>query len=194
MSYVDYLSDGASKGSHQLAHGSDGRLNVTSRVDERIYYISRDNSEAFTMVFDDANATAADYVAYLKNTNAVGKHMVIHSIGVNCEAASSSFKLSVVTGTQSGGAAVTPTCLNRAAPKAAAATAAAPADSNSTPMTSLVEAFVLDHVGITGAYGHAEFRIQDSIRLAQDEAIAIELESAAAADVRCFGVVFFYFE
>ncbi len=192
MSFISFLND--KLGFHETVHGSDGRFNVSARTDERIYYVSRDKSQAYTMVFDDASATAGDFVAYLKNTDTTGKQLVIHSIGINSEAATSIFELIVVTGTQSGGATVTPTCLNRAAPKSAAASAAAPVNSNSTPMTGFTEVADLDHAGIGVSFGHEEFRIQDSIRLGQDVAVVIKLDAAAAVDKRAWGVIFFYFE
>lgn len=192
MSLVDLFND--KDGKREVAHGSDGRLNVSSRSDERIYYISRDTSQAYTLTFDDANATAADYVCYLRNTDATGKHLVIHSIGINCEDTTSKIDVVTVTGTQVGGATLTPGCLNRAAPQTASAQAAGPADSSSTPMTGLTTDIELDHVGIPNAFGHEEFRIQDSIRLGQDNAIAIQLGTSANANIRIWGVIFFYFE
>ena len=182
-------------GAFEEARGSDSRLNVSSRTDGRMYYNSRDSSEAYSLVFDDANATAGDYVLYLKNTKTDGEHLVVHAAGLNCEAASSSFKLSLVTGTAAGGTVATPVNLNQAGvSRSATAVAMTTADSNSSPMTGLSESAVLDHAGIGSAYGHEEFRIGDTIRLGQDQAVAIELEYAAAADVRAFGVLFFYFE
>ncbi len=192
MGLLDFFND--KTGFREVMHGSDGRGNVDSRSAERIYHNSRIQSEAYTLVFDDANATAGDFVAYLKNTDANGRHLVVHSIGVNCEAATSKLDLLVVTGTQVGGAVLTPGCLNRAAPKSAAVLAAGPADSNSTPMTGLTDGVELDHASIPSAWGHEEFRISDGIRLGQDVAIAIKLGVAAAIDVRTFGVIFFYFE
>ena len=52
----------------------------------------------------------------------------------------------------------------------------------------------IDLVGISGAFGHAEMRIGDELRLNQGQAVAIELEAAASADVRAFGIIFFLFE
>ena len=43
-----------------------------------------------------------------------------------------------------------------------------------------------------GAYGHEEFRLDDTIRLGQNDAIAIEYEAGTTGDVA--GVVFMYFE
>ncbi len=192
MGRIEFTSDAT--GGREETQGSDGRLNVSSRADGRGYYNSRDESQSYSLVFDDANATAADYVVYLKN-NSSTKHLVIRSVGINCEAATSSFKLSVVTGTGGGGVGVTSTNLNQGGiAHSADVTALATVDSNSTPMSGLTEDKVIDHASIPSAYGHEEFRLQDQVRLGQDQAIAIELEYAAAADVRCFGVIFFYLE
>lgn len=193
MARLQHISDRT--GSVEEVQGSDGRQNVSSRADGRRYYNSRDESESYSIVFDDANASAGDYVLYIKNDKSDGKHLVVSAVGLNCEAASSSFKLSVVTGVASGGIAVTPTNLNQGGvAKSATVTALATTDSNSTPMAGLTESKVIDHAGISSAYGHEEFRLADTLRLGQDQAIAIELEYSAAADVRCFGVVFCYFE
>ena len=179
----------------QIVKGSDGRLNVSSRSDGRRYYNARDESEAYSLVFDDANASAGDYVVYIKNAKTDGKHLVVSGVGMNCEAASASFKLSMVTGTPVGGTTATPVNLNQAGvARSATVDAQTITDSSATPFTGLTEDKVVDHVASTGAYGHAEFRLQDTLRIGQDQAIAIELEYSAAADVRCFGVIFFYFE
>lgn len=182
-------------GALEKVKGSDNRQNVSSRQASRRSYNSRDQSETYSLVFDDANATAGDYVVYLQNKKTDGKTLVVSSIGVNCEAASSSFKLSVVTGTAGGGTEATPSNMNQAdKAKSATVNALTTADSSVTPMSGLTEDKLIDHAGISGVYGHEEFRLDDTLRIGQDQAIAIELEYAAAADVRAFGVIFFYFE
>lgn len=188
---IEYIND--ENGSLQEAHGSDGRLNVSSRSDERIYYNSRDKSQAYSLVFDDAACTAADFNVVLTNNTTDGKHLVIHSIGVNAIAAAS-FKLHLVTGTAAGGAvATTPLNMNRAGTSNASATTAfTVANSDSSPISGLTSAGVFDHA-VVAANGHEEFRIQDSIRLGQGQSIAIETDTASSG-TRVFGVIFFYFE
>jgi len=188
---IQYIDD--VNGNFQEAHGSDGRLNVSSRQDERIYYNSRDKSQAYTMVFDDAACSAGDFNASLFNNSTTGQHLVIHSIGVNALALAS-FKLHQVTGTAAGGAvAAIPVNLNRAkASNSATVVASNVANSDSSPITGLTSSQVLDHASVS-ASGHEEFRIADTIRLGQDQGIAIEMESGANA-TRVFGVIFFYFE
>ena len=81
----------------EVAQGSDGRLNVSSRSDSRGYYNSRDESEAYSLVWADASTATADYVLYWKNTNANGKHLVISAVGMNAQYRAD-FQLEVVTG------------------------------------------------------------------------------------------------
>lgn len=193
MSLLDFFN--SKTGAREVANGSDGRVNVSSRSDSRSYYNSRDESESYSVPFDDANASADDFVMYLKNDKTDGKHLIIRAISVNCEAATCTLKLSTVTGTAAGGAPVTPTNLNRGGvERSAAATALATVDSGVTPMSGLTEEFVIDHIGIDSPFGREEFRIDETLRLGQDQAIAIELDTAAAADVRVFGSIYFYFE
>ena len=191
MALIDFFND--VDGKREVSHGSDGRLNVSSRSDTRIYYNSRDLSDSYSVVFDYASATTADYVFYIKNTNTNGKHLVLNIVQLGCASTAAIYKLVTATDTPSGGSALTPSCLNRAAPTAAAVTCPSPANSNSAPMT-LTAGVELDIVSGAGAYDHAELHSPDTIRLGQDQALAIELEFAAAADVRTYGAVTFYFE
>jgi len=188
---IQYIDD--VNGNFQEAHGSDGRLNVSSRTDERIYYNSRDKSQSYSLVFDDAACSAGDFNVVLFNTSTIGQHLVIHSVGVNSLAVAS-FKLHQVTGTAATGAvSATPMNLNRAkASNSASVTASTVVNSDSSPISGITSSGVLDHASVA-ASGHEEFRIADTIRLGQDQGIAIEMDSGANA-TRVFGVIFFYFE
>ena len=190
MSLLDFFND--KTGFREVAHGSDGRVNVSSRADTRGYYNSRDESESYVLIFDDANATALDFVVYLKNDKTDGKHLVIRSASVNCEV-NTKVSILTVTGTAAGGAVATPANLNQGGvAKAATATALATADSGATPMSGLTADVELDHVNCL-AGGHEEFRFQDQLRLGQNQAIALRMD-AGTADSQIFGVIFFYFE
>ncbi len=179
---------------NQPVQGSDGRLNVSSRADGRGYYNSRDESESYILLFNDASATGStnDVIVHLQNKKTDGKHMVIRSIGINSTSASG-WDVVTVTGTAGGGAvAATPVNLNQAGvAKTAAVTANTVVSSNSSPITSIVTVDEIDHITL-GANGHEEFRFQDQLRLGQDQAIAIRCKTGT--DVLGFGVIFFYFE
>ena len=195
MPRIQYVGDDGT--GFDEVQGSDRRFNVSSRSDGRAYYNSRDRSEAYVATFDDAKATAADYVFYLKNTKTDGKHLVIQHVGLNCESVSAVFKMVLVDSSvaPSGGTTITPTNNNQAGvAKSATVDCQGPTDSDSTPMTLSAVTDTLDIASTTGAFGHEEFRSADTIRLGQNQAIAIELDAASATSVRTFGACFFYFE
>ena len=172
-------------GALEEVFGSDNRMNVSSRSDNRSYYISRDDSQAYSAVWDDSSSAAGDFICYLKNTHPT-KTMVLDSFGVNSENAAS-FKLHLVTGTAAGNA-CTPMCLNRVKVNAAQATCI---EAAGTAITGLTSAGVFDHASSV-ADGHEEFRLQDRLRLGQDEAIAVEYEQGTTG--RTWGVSFFFYE
>ena len=181
---LQYTSD--LTGSIEKAQGSDNRLNVSSRGDSRSYYNSRDESQAFSLVWDDASSAAGDMIIYWKNTNLSGKVLVLDSAGLNSEQAAS-FKLHIVTGTATG-TTVVPLCLNQASPKTAAAIAV---EAAGTAITGLTSAGVVDHASVT-TDGHEEFRLDDRLRIGQDQAVAIEYEQGTTG--RTWGVIFGFYE
>ena len=181
---IQFTSD--SSGSLEKAQGSDGRFNVSSRQDSRSYYNSRDKSQAFSLVWDDASSAAGDFVIYWKNTDTTGKHLVIDSVGLN-SANAASFKLCSVTGTATG-TSVTPACLNLATPKTAQATAV---EAAGTAITGLTASTCLDHASCV-AGGHEELRLDDRLSVGQDQAIVVEYEQGTTG--RTWGVIFGYYE
>lgn len=172
--------------------GTDGRLNVSSRADGRGYYNSRDMSETYNLLFDDANATADDIVVYLKNDKTDGKHLVVNNITVNGEVLSK-FTLVTVTGTAAGGAAVSPVNLNFAGvSKEATVTALATADSSVTPMSGLTVDKEVSALQVQ-AGGREKFVLADQPRLGQGQAMGIRMDSGTA-DSYVFGTINFFFE
>lgn len=188
MSFITFQND--KSGFHETAHGSDGRLNVSARADSRAYYNSRDRKKMYSLVFDDAACSADDFNVSLFNDDAIDK-MVIRSIGVNALAVAS-FKLHQVTGPAGGGAvAATPVNLHLGEADAVV-TASTVVNSDNSPISNLTSSAVIDHVSVV-ASGHEEFRLDDTLRVAKGQGIAIEMDSGANA-TRVFGVIFFYFE
>ena len=174
-------------GGLEKMRGSDGRANVSSRQDSRGYYNSRDESEAFSLAWDDASSAAGDFIIYWKNTDTTGRQLVIRWVNVNSELASS-FKLHVVTGTAAAGSTITPFCLNRASPKTAAATAM---EAAGTPITGLSSSGVVSHASV-GVDGREQMNLDDMLRIGQDGAIAVEFEQGSTS--RTWGVIFGYYE
>lgn len=194
MTIIQVRSD--KNGGQEHIDGSDNRLNTSSRSDSRGYYNSRDESETYTMVFDDASATANDFVAYLKNTKADGKHLVVDRVEVYTASATGVFKLHTVDSSvpPAGGSAISPTNLNQGGiARTSTSDAQGPSDSSATPMTI---ASTLDQPGITGtsgAFALGVIKMTDELRLGQNQAIALEYD-AGTADSRVFGTIYFFFE
>jgi hypothetical protein len=184
---IQFTSD--STGSLEKARGSDSRFNVSSRQDSRSYYNSRDKSQAFSLVWDDASSAAGDYIVYWKNTDTTGKHFVVDSVGVN-SISRADFCLMEVTGTATGGVASPPVCLNRASPRVAQSTART---ADTSPILGLTSGVIIDHVSVT-AGGHEEFRLHDRLRIGQDSAIALKCHTTDTSPTRSWGVVFGFYE
>ena len=169
------------------AQGSDGRLDVSSRVDSRGYYTSRDQEQSYTLPFDHQGAVAAEFSLYIKNDSST-KTLVVSAIGLNTvEAARIKFKF--VTGTAAGGSVITPTNTNKSSSHAADATCRE--GDSADAVTGLTADGELDFVYVQ-ATGHEQLRLDDRIRLGQNDAVALEYDEGTTGDFT--GVVFFYFE
>jgi len=174
---------------HEEMEGSDGRANVSSRSDKRSYYNSRDKGQTYSMAFDFQDAAAGEFAAYWKNTSTNGLDLVIDAVGFNCVEAAR-VKLWFVTGTAAGGTALTPVNLNKNSGNDATATAME-GGSASTGITGLTTDGLIDFA-YCGALGHEQFRLNDRVRLGQNDAIAVEYEEGTTGD--CSGVVFGFYE
>lgn len=176
-------------GCDERAQGSDGRLNVSSRADSRAYYNSRDKGQTYTVPFDFQDASAGEFGVYWKNISTDGKILVIRSIGVN-SIQNSRIKLMYVTGTAAAGTTVTPTNLNKLSPNSANAIAME-GGSAATGITGLTNDGLIDFVYVS-ANGHEEFRLDDQLRLGQNDAVALEYDEGTDGDFS--GVIFGYYE
>lgn len=185
MAKINYLDD--VNGNAQEAHGSDGRLNVSSRADGRPYYNSRDLKKTYTTVYDHQSAVAGEFSFYMKNTSTTDD-LVIVSVGLNA-AQNARIKLHTVTGTAAGGSVVTPRNTNAGSSRTADADARQ-GDSGDA-ITGLTSEGVIDFAAVQ-ANGHEEFRVNETLRLGQNDAIALEYDEGTTGDF--FGVFFMYFE
>ena len=160
------------------------RMEVESESSTRGYFISRDDAQAFSLVFDDPDAAVNDFFVYWKNTSK-DKDLVISSIGIN-STVTGTFKLHTVTNTPSGGSELIPVNLNRNSSIDADATCLG----NSA--ISAVSGVVIDQV-ICSANGHEEFRLLERLRLGQGDAIGIEFDRGAGNTI-VEGVIFGFYE
>ena len=184
---IGYQSD--KTGADERAKGSDNRVNVSSRSDDRAYYNSRDKGECFSVPFDFQSASAGEFGVYFKNNSSIGLEFVVAGVGINSVEASR-IKLHFVSGTATGGTVLTPTNLNGSSSNAAAATAME-GGSAATGITGLTSISLIDFAYVQ-ATGHQEFRLKDRLRLGQNDAIAVEYDEGTTGDFS--GVIFGYFE
>ena len=186
MAVINYKND-ATRATEE-AEGSDGRLNVSSRSDSRGYYNSRGVKQSYSVPFEHDAAASGEYAAYWQNTSVTGDELVISAVGLN-SSENSRMKLWFVTGTAAGGNSVTPTNLNKQSNNDASSKSR---ESNGgDAISGLSEDGLIDYVYVTKA-GHEELRLDDRVRLGQNDAIALEYDQGAPADVG--GVIFGYFE
>lgn len=147
---------------------SDNRLNTSARSNKRIYYISRDDGNAFSINSLDTTANT-EFMLYFKNDSTTLKFFVEH---VHISAVETVlWKLHQVTGTAAGGSVVTPVNLNLSSGVAASATAR-----GTGAITGLTSSSVIDSVR-TEATGAGEFSVEEGLILGQDDAIAVEYDT-----------------
>jgi len=96
------------------------RLNVSAKTRDRLFYISRDDQQAFNAVMPSFSAAAGEYVFYLKNTSS-SKNLMLHTIEYHSVQAVH-WKVFQVTGTAAAGTVITPTNLNLGSGRTAEAT------------------------------------------------------------------------
>ena len=154
-------------GAIQITHGSDGRLNVSARSDERIFYNSRDRGQTYSWSSFDATAAAGEYTIYLQNTSTT-LNLIIKDIFLTPGVAMT-FKIATVTGTAAG-TPITGYNLNRNSGNDAQANAFGDA-----AVTNLSEDTVFRVVGVP-ALETVEVEFHDALILGQNDAIAVECD------------------
>ena len=184
MSQINYPNDVT--GSIQIVHGSDGRLNVSSRSDSRHYYNSRDNEQSYIVPFLDAASSTGEIVVYLQNTSTT-LTLVISVIGVSTSVLGT-FKLHKMNATTATGTVITPVNLNFGSSNAAAANARGGAGGvGGTASDTLIDVLQV------GAAGHGEFHTEDTLRLGQNQSVGLEFDRAAGDSI-VEGSIFCFFE
>lgn len=187
MARIEYRNDQTR--ATEETEGSDGRLNVSARSDERAYYNSRDVGQCYTMTFNHTAAADGQYSFYLQNTGT--KTLVVSSVGVNATN-TARFKLWQVTGTAGDGVVRTPKNTNFTSPNDADASTALHDGAGTTISNLTTVGAEIDDIQLA-ANSHAELRLSDRVRLGQNDAIALELDTGDTTP-GVFGVVFFYYE
>lgn len=170
------------------AEGSDGRLNTTARVDTRAYYNSRDDKETYSVPFDHQVAAAGEFSLYIQNTSTSKEEIIVSFLGLN-SANNSRIKLWFVTGIAAGGTVITATNSNKGASNDAAANIRQAAAGDA--ITGLTEAGQIGSIYVL-ANSNAILFLNDTIRLGQNDAIAIEYDEGTSGDMG--GTLSMFFE
>ena len=185
MARIEYKND-RTRATEEM-EGSDGRANVSSRSNSRVYYNSRDERQTYAVPYDHESAAAGEFSVYLENTSST-KEMVISRASFN-SVEFARVKLWFVTGTAAGGTLITPTNLNKGSSNDADALVRQAAAGDA--ITGLTTQGLIDHEFVS-ATGHGEFSINDTVRLGQNDAIVIEYDEGVTGDL--VGVIDIFFE
>lgn len=184
MAKIDYLT---SKGVNEEVHGSDTRLNTSSRSSERIHYVSRDDGQAYSITSHDATMANGTFPIYLQNTSSSGLLLYVDKIIAGGEE-TQLFKVFFVTGTASGSSALTAINLNKSSSNAADVNARGDGPVTIGSTDGEIVTFR------TGATDHDDVKFDDAVILGQNDAIAVEADiddgSASIGDI----TIFFYME
>ena len=179
MPRLQYLT---SKGAFEEVHGSDTRLNVSSRSDDRSFYISRDEGQYYVLRIEDDDAVANDLIAYLRNDSST-KSVFIRDIHISAENACT-IKFAYGNATAATGSAVTPVNLNRASSNAADITAfgdGAVGGVNASTFFSTIRVAAGETV---------EYDV--SLILGQNDNIVVEYDTGTTGDIEID--IFFYLD
>ena len=187
---LEYISDtGAGV---ERVKGSDGRENVSSRSDSRIYYNSRDRSLSFSLNWDDASTATGDYVAMWVNDH-TEKTLVIEGVEIGGQYASNWQLQSIINPSPGGGTAATPACLNRDKTSAAQATART-AVSATVTIGGTISA-ILSHASVgDAASGGRLWETHDAVRIGPGGAVALQCILTATSPGLTQGTIVAYYE
>ena len=186
MARIEYKNDQTR--ALEESEGSDGRLNVDARSGSLPYHVSKHKGQAYAFVYEHLAGADAEYSFYLQNTS-TSKTMVIESVDINASALCS-VKMEVVTGTAAGAGDVIPRNVNLASANDAVGVFKQDTGGAITGLTDSGSA--IDYIQV-GAGGHEELKLNERLRLGQNDAVALEIHSTATtSDV--FGVIFFHYE
>ncbi len=186
MARIDYIND--MTGSFQEAHGSDNRLNVSSRADNRGYYNSRDQEQAYGLSWTHLGATDAEESFYIKNDSTT-LTLVISYFTVSCDTAAR-FTFAMTDATATNGTAIVPTNLNRHSSNAAVGTFLHSAGGTAITVTPGVNIEIFHCV----ANARLVIELGDRVRLGQNDAVVLQATEDHATTSDSAGTVFFYYE
>ena len=161
------------------------RLNVSAKTRDRMYYVSRDDEQAFNAVMPTFSASNGEYVFYLKNTSST-KNIFMHTIEYHSLQAVH-WKVFQCTGTAAGGTVIIPTNMNLGSGRLAEATCMG----GGATITGLT---ITAQIGThrTEATSEAEMNWGGGLILAPNTAIVVEYDTGTTGlcEIDCI----FHFE
>lgn len=176
-------------GGTEEVEGSDRRLNTSSRSDSRAYYNSRDESQTYSLVWNDASTATGDVIASWQNNDTSGKVLVINLAKFSSEFRAD-FQLIAATGTATGGTTTLVSCLNRSKLQVAAAAAMTAV---TTPITGLTtEVIAYQESAEAGAKGN--FDVADTFRVPQGQSVAVLCLLTDTSPGKTSGMIEAYYE
>jgi len=166
------IDDGGKNGSVTVSNTQ--RLDVSARAASRQYYESRDEGNVYSINMTDAGGQTTEDLIWLKNTSTT-QDIVIDTIYIGSLAVSEWVLKFVTDVTAATGTAITPLNLNKASSNSASASSRGGA----AGVANLVDDGVISILRV-GVGTTSEFHFGESLRLGQDDAIALELTTTAA--------------
>ena len=186
MARIDFVSDVT--GSFQEAQGSDNRLNVSARADNRGYYNSRDREQCYALQWSHLGATDAEESFYIKNDSTT-LTVVITSFTVSCDTAAR-FTFSFTDAAATNGTAIVPTNLNRHSSNAAVGTFLHSIGGTAITVTPGVPIDLFHCV----ANARLVLDLRARVRLGQNDAVVLQATEDHATTSDSAGTIFFYYE
>ena len=161
------------------------RLNVSAKTRDRLFYISRDDEQAYNAVMPSFSAAAGEYVFYIKNISS-SRNLYMHSLEYHSVQAVH-WKVHSCTGTAAGGTVITPSNLNLGSGRSAEATCMG----GTATITGLT---LTAQIGThrTEALGESGMNFGNGLILAPNTAIVVEYDSGTTGlcEIDCI----FHFE
>ena len=178
------IQDGKGKNGDMSVSQSQ-RGNVSAKTRDRMFYVSRDDEQAYNAVMPTFSAAAGDYVFYLKNTSS-DKNLFMHSIEYH-SIQDVHWKVWLVTGTAAGGTVIIPSNMNLGSGR----TAEASSMGGGATLTGLTQS---RQIGThrTQAAGEAGMDWGEGLILPPNTAIAVEYDTGTTGlcEIDCI----FHFE
>ncbi len=162
------IDDGRGRG-FSASVSESNRFNVSAKTASRAYYVSRNDSQAFSLVSIDGAAAAGDIICYLKN-NSSTRNLFMGETHVSA-VETVLWKAWAVTGTAAGSSALTSVNLNLSAGIAADTTAR-----GNGAISGLTTGNLL-HMARSVATGQELMDFSDSLILGPGDAIGIEYDT-----------------